>query len=68
MIKLDKLELIWNIDETSLSKGRRWLYRSLKFLIIIIESFTKDNLMNFASALTYSSMMAAVRPMVELTP
>ncbi|MEE1235891.1 MAG: YihY/virulence factor BrkB family protein [Bacteroidaceae bacterium] len=60
MIKLDKLELIWNIDETSLSKGRRWLYRSLKFLIIIIESFTKDNLMNFASALTYSSMMAAV--------
>lgn len=60
MIKLDKLELIWNINETSLGKGRKWLYHILKFLIIIIESFTKGNLMNYASALTYSSMMAAV--------
>lgn len=60
MIRLDKLELIWNIDETTLTRGRRYVVRLFKFLLIIIESFTKNNLMNYASALTYSSMMAAV--------
>ncbi len=56
----EKLELIWNIDESTYKGWRRWMIRILKFLIIIVESFTKDNLINYASALTYSSMMAAV--------
>lgn len=56
----EKLELIWNIDESTYKGGRKWMIRILKFLIIIVESFTKDNLINYASALTYSSMMAAV--------
>ena len=60
MIKLKKLELIWSINESALNRRSRWMLRATKFLIIIIESFTKNNLINYASALTYSSMMAAV--------
>lgn len=59
-MKLYKLEQIWNIDETTIGKRRRWVIRMLKFVIIIVESFTKNNLMSFSSALTYSSLMAAV--------
>ena len=59
-MKIHALEQIWNIDEATASRQRRWLLRMLKFGIIIVESFTKNNLMSFASALTYSSLMAAV--------
>ncbi len=59
-INKEKLGLIWNIDESTYKGWRKGIIRTLKFLIIIIESFTKDNLLNYASALTYSSMMAAV--------
>ena len=62
-MKIHALEQIWNIDEATASRQRRWLLRMLKFGIIIVESFTKNNLMSFASALTYSSLMAAVLPL-----
>ena len=51
-MKIHALEQIWNIDEATASRQRRWLLRMLKFGIIIVESFTKNNLMSFASALT----------------
>lgn len=59
-MKLHNIIHIWNIDETSIPPGRRLFVRFLKRIIIVVEGFTKNNLMSHASALTYSSLLAAI--------
>lgn len=54
------LDYIWSINERKLDSTRRWLLRTLKRCIIAIDCITKNNIMSYASALTYSSMLAAV--------
>ena len=54
------LEYIWNINEQKLSPFKRWKIRMVKRGIIVTECIMKNNLMSYASALTYNCMLAAV--------
>ena len=59
-MKLHSINHIWNVDESRFSSWKRWNLRMLKRTIIIVESFNKNNLSSYASALTYSTLLAAV--------
>lgn len=65
-MKIHSIENIWNIDESKLKRRKRFGLRVLKRIIIVIESFSKNNLSSYASALTYSSLLAAV-PVLAIT-
>ncbi|MBQ2300257.1 MAG: YihY/virulence factor BrkB family protein [Bacteroidaceae bacterium] len=54
------LEHIWSVNEKGLSPLQRLGLKVLKRFVISWECITKNNIMNYASALTYSSMLAAV--------
>ncbi len=54
------LEHIWSVNEKRLSFLQKLGLRVLKRFVITWECITKNNIMNYASALTYSSMLAAV--------
>ncbi|MBP3712617.1 MAG: YihY/virulence factor BrkB family protein [Bacteroidaceae bacterium] len=54
------LEHIWSVSEKSLSWPERLGLKVLKRFAISWECITKNNIMNYASSLTYSSMLAAV--------
>ena len=54
------LEHIWSVNEKRLSFFERLGLTVLKRFVITWECITKNNIMNYASALTYSSMLAAV--------
>ncbi len=54
------LEHIWSVNEDRLSFMQKLGLGMLKRLVITWECITKNNIMNYASALTYSSMLAAV--------
>ena len=59
-MKLHSINHIWNVDESRFSSWKRWNLRMLKRTIIIVDSFNKNNLSSYASALTYSTLLAAV--------
>lgn len=54
------LEHIWSVNEKQLNFWEKLGLGILKRLVITWECITKNNIMNYASALTYSSMLAAV--------
>lgn len=54
------LEHIWNINEKRLSGPERLLLSIVKRFVITWECITKNHIMSYASALTYSSMLATV--------
>lgn len=54
------LEHIWSVNERGLSWLERLGLRVLKRFVISWECISKNNILNYASALTYSSMLAAV--------
>ncbi|MBQ6191837.1 MAG: YihY/virulence factor BrkB family protein [Bacteroidaceae bacterium] len=54
------LEHIWSVNEKRLSFLQKMGLRILKRFVITWECITKNNILNYASALTYSSMLAAV--------
>ena len=54
------LENIWSINEKRLGSAERLLLNILKRFVITWECITKNHIMSYASALTYSSMLAAV--------
>ena len=54
------LEHIWSVNEEQLSFPEKLGVKLLKRFIITWECISKNNIMNYASALTYSSMLAAV--------
>ena len=60
MTIMPNLDYIWSVNEQKLTPPRRWLLRATKRLVILVESITKNNIMSYASALTYSSILAAV--------
>ena len=53
-------EHIWSVNEKGLSLLQRLGLRVLKRFVITWECITKNKIMNYASSLTYSSMLAAV--------
>lgn len=58
--RMVSLEHIWSVNEKRLSILEKIGLRLLKRFVITWECITKNNIMNYASALTYSSMLAAV--------
>ncbi len=54
------LEHIWSVNEKQLNRLEKLGLTVLKRFVITWECITKNNIMNYASALTYSSMLAAV--------
>ncbi len=59
-MKLRNIERIWSIDEHKLRPMQRWWLRVTKRIFIAVECINKNNIMSYASALTYSSMLAAI--------
>ncbi|MGN1257246.1 MAG: YihY/virulence factor BrkB family protein [Bacteroidaceae bacterium] len=57
---MPNLDYIWSINEQKLSPLRCWMLRVVKRLVIVEDSITKNNLTSYASALTYSSILAGV--------
>ena len=54
------IDYIWTINERSLPPLRRKLLRLVKRIAITVECINRNNIMSYASALTYSSLMAAI--------
>ena len=54
------LEHIWSVNEKRLSRMERLGLRILKRFVITWECIKKNHILSYASALTYSSMLAAV--------
>ena len=51
---------IWRITEDEVTKTTFSLYNIIKTIYLCINRFTKDRLVNKASALTYSTLLAIV--------
>lgn len=51
---------IWYIDESDLSPVRRYVFRMMKKLVLTIECYFRRNINSYASALTFSSILAIV--------
>lgn len=56
---------IWHITENELSRGKKFLYRLVKIVILAIREYSNNKLSIKASALTYSILFAIV-PMLAL--
>lgn len=54
------IDYIWTIREQELTPSRKWMLRAFKRIAITIECLVKNNIFNYASALTYSCMLAAI--------
>lgn len=54
------IDYIWTINERTLSPLRQRLLRMTKRIAITVECINRNNIMSYASALTYSSLMAAI--------
>ena len=54
------MEKIWIVNEQRLDPLRRWLLRVVKRISIAVECIIRNNITTYASALTYSSALAAV--------
>lgn len=51
---------IWRITDNEVTKLKYTLYTVIKTIYLTVDRFTKDNLVNRASALTYSTLLAIV--------
>lgn len=51
---------IWMINENELNKCHRYWYRLLKKLVLTIECYFRKNINSYASALTFSTVLAIV--------
>lgn len=51
---------IWYINEEDLSPVRRYMFRMLKKLVLTVEGYVLKNMNSYASALTFSSILAIV--------
>jgi len=51
---------IWRITDNEVTKLKYTLYTIIKTVYLTVDRFTKDNLVNRASALTYSTLLAIV--------
>ena len=51
---------VWRITESELTRGKRFLYRLIKIIVLSVRGFFNDELNLKASALTYSILFAIV--------
>lgn len=51
---------IWRITDNEVTKLKYTIYTIIKTVYLTVDRFTKDNLVNRASALTYSTLLAIV--------
>ena len=51
---------IWYINESELSPARRYVFRMMKKVVLTIECYFRRNINSYASALTFSSILAIV--------
>lgn len=54
------IDFIWSVNEQTLTPARKVWLRLLKRVSMAVECMIKNNIMSFASALTYNTMLAAV--------
>ena len=59
-IKTFLLEDIWRITEDEISKKRNVLYSAIKIITLSIREFVQGRVVNKASALTYSTLLAII--------
>ena len=59
-IKTFLLEDIWRITEDEISKKRNLLYSAIKIITLSIREFVQGRVINKASALTYSTLLAII--------
>ena len=59
-IKTFLLEDIWRITEDEISKKRNMLYSAIKIITLSIREFVQGRVINKASALTYSTLLAII--------
>ncbi len=57
---MPNIDYIWTVNESSLPPLRRKMLRFVKRIAITVECIRRNNIMSYASALTYSSLMAAI--------
>ena len=53
-------EDIWRVTESEVTRKRFSLYNAIKVIYLTADKFTSDRIMNRASALTYSTLLAIV--------
>lgn len=51
---------IWRITSSEISKTQRYVYNSIKTVLLAIRGFSEDNLQTRASALTYYTLFAII--------
>ena len=51
---------LWRVTEDEVSKPRGFFYNALKVIILSIQEFTQGRIINKASALTYSTILAII--------
>lgn len=56
---------VWRITESELTRGKLWLYRIVKTVVLAIRGFSNNELTIKASALSYSLMFAII-PIIAL--
>ena len=59
-IKTFLLEDIWRITEDEISRKRNVLYSAIKIITLSIREFVQGRVVNKASALTYSTLLAII--------
>ena len=59
-IKTFLLEDIWRITEDEISRKRNMLYSAIKIITLSIREFVQGRVINKASALTYSTLLAII--------
>ena len=51
---------IWRVTEDEVSKKKGMLYNTLKIATLSVKEFTERRIVNKASALTYSTLLAII--------
>ena len=54
-------EDIWRVTEDEISKKRNILYNTIKIITLSIREFVQGRVINKASALTYSTLLAIIQ-------
>ena len=59
-IKTFLLEDIWRVTDDEVSKKKGMLYNAIKIATLSVKEFTERRVVNKASALTYSTLLAII--------
>ena len=59
-IKAFLLDEIWRVTDDEVSKKRGMLYNAIKIITLSIKEFVERRIVNMASALTFSTLLAII--------